>query len=586
LSLRALIAASGLVVAGLAASPALAQLEDGRGLERDLRTGPGPRGNTPRASMADEVRLRNAIVTGNVGGLKSFRGNVGYTAPEDFRGRLGSDSTFNFRRDSTSAAQVRGGESLRTQFSLTTGTGRRKSENLMTRFGATGTDAARAAPGQASFATNRDLRATPRQGTLRSTAAFAADASLSTTIVGYEQTDKGWEPVRASSLMGVRRLGTGKIDRESDLSARRREDEPRPGLQQPLDVNALSPAASLTQSQLGKLNDSGVVTVYDDLRRRMDEQDKKRSRPGAAGESPKAPEEGEADAGMESSSSSLDARLKELRERMTPGSDENEPTWQRILRKREAQERAEEEETQREGGLDPGKARDGDADRSRDRDKGSGVLGGAKSSKSGKRRVPLDDETLRLIMEAGGQTKTFIDPATGKRDLFAEQMASGQELMARARYFDAEERFAAALQARPGDVTAQAGRLHSQLGAGLYLSAALNLRTMLQQAPEVVGLRYTGATIPTPDRLAAVGGELRANAQRAKDAGLPLSSGEGLLLAYVGWQMSDQTMIKDGLTIARAGVQRAGDPGTPAFGEDEAMLELMEKAWLATPAGK
>ena len=39
-------------------------------------------------------------MTGNVAGGRGFRGSVGYTADRDFRGALGSDSTFRFEADS------------------------------------------------------------------------------------------------------------------------------------------------------------------------------------------------------------------------------------------------------------------------------------------------------------------------------------------------------------------------------------------------------------------------------------------------------------------------------------------------------
>ncbi|MFG0328334.1 MAG: hypothetical protein ACF8PN_00410 [Phycisphaerales bacterium] len=45
-------------------------------------------------------RINEAIVTGNVGGGFGFRGDLGYTAPDAFRGSLGSDDLYRFQRDS------------------------------------------------------------------------------------------------------------------------------------------------------------------------------------------------------------------------------------------------------------------------------------------------------------------------------------------------------------------------------------------------------------------------------------------------------------------------------------------------------
>src|SRR5690242_13610043 len=72
------------------ASPAIAQIGTGRALDRNLQRGSG--GVNPRSnSYADELRFRNAVVTGNAPGGFSFRGDVGYRAAGEFSSRLGSD---------------------------------------------------------------------------------------------------------------------------------------------------------------------------------------------------------------------------------------------------------------------------------------------------------------------------------------------------------------------------------------------------------------------------------------------------------------------------------------------------------------
>ena len=72
-------------------------LGGGNALDSNPRVG-GGRINS--RSATDNYRARNALVTGNVPGGRGFRGSVGYTAPTDFRGVVGSDATYAFRRDS------------------------------------------------------------------------------------------------------------------------------------------------------------------------------------------------------------------------------------------------------------------------------------------------------------------------------------------------------------------------------------------------------------------------------------------------------------------------------------------------------
>src|SRR4051812_9661530 len=72
-------------------------LGSGDALDRNL--GVGSSGRNPSAAVQN-YRDRNLLITGDVVGGRGFRGSVGYTAESDFRGRLGSNDTFQFRADS------------------------------------------------------------------------------------------------------------------------------------------------------------------------------------------------------------------------------------------------------------------------------------------------------------------------------------------------------------------------------------------------------------------------------------------------------------------------------------------------------
>ena len=525
---RAGVAAMITLAGGLSTRPALAQEGGGgRVLERDLRVGvPGGQGLTPRANMMDEVRLRNAVITGNVGGLRAFRGNVGYTAPDEFRSRLGSDSTFSFRRDSASAQTIRNTDSLRFQYNGTTG--------YVSRLGATGDLAANAPPGTAETQRPR-TSALQRQGVLRSTAAFTASRLLDPATVGYQldSTTGETRAIAASSLTGIRPV----LPRRDIISQAVREQlidgvpppleepEARPGLLQNLARPAERPDAN--KSLVRNLNEESPATrtVFDDLNdrisRTMNERDRsEEERPEAEPEQPRQPAGEDAAPAAAASSSAWDRKLAELREKLMPAQPGAKP-----------------------GGSEQG---------------------------------AIDAETVDILRDAAGQTRTFIDPAAGKRDFYSESMVEGQRLLGESRYFDAEERFARALDMKPGDVTARAARLHAQLGAGLYLSAAINLRDLLTRNPEVVSLRFSGPTIPAPARLNSIAAELRSNFLRARDQRSQPVAGEGLLLAYVGWQTGDTSMIEQGLNVARTGALGSVDPKANA-----ALVDLLESVWLA-----
>jgi hypothetical protein len=193
----------------------------------------------------------------------------------------------------------------------------------------------------------------------------------------------------------------------------------------------------------------------------------------------------------------------------------------------------------------------------------------------------LDEETLEIIRNAGGETKSYTSGAPAS--LFDAHLKAGQEELAKGQYFDAEERFARALALRPGDVTVQAARLNAQIGAGLYVSAANNLRQLFRQHPEVIGVRYTGETMPAPDRLRAMITEMRENIAKAKTNGLAPPDESGLLLAYVGYQTHNPGAVKEGLEALKASKSGADDPLVPVL---EGVWEPSPKAPAApaTPA--
>jgi hypothetical protein len=184
----------------------------------------------------------------------------------------------------------------------------------------------------------------------------------------------------------------------------------------------------------------------------------------------------------------------------------------------------------------------------------------------------MDEETLELIRKAGGEAKTYAAGAPGS--LFEVHLKAGEEELAKGRYFDAEERFSRALAMRPGDATVQAARLNAQIGAGLYISAATNLRQVFRQHPEVIGVHYTGSTMPAQERLNATMAEMRENISKTKQGGLAVPEEAGLLLAYVGYQSNDPGAVREGLDAMRQTKDGASDPLVP----------LLAGVWLGRDA--
>jgi hypothetical protein len=174
-------------------------------------------------------------------------------------------------------------------------------------------------------------------------------------------------------------------------------------------------------------------------------------------------------------------------------------------------------------------------------------------------------DVYRRIREAGGMTETLIAVDQPQVDRYAAYMQNAQDLLAKERYFDAEERFISAMTARPNDVNASVGRVHSQLGAGLFLSAGLNLRQLLVGHPEVAGMRYAERLLPAPERCDLIKESLREEMRRP-NAG----ADAGLLLAYLGFQ----TEAPDDIRVGLAAMTEHGDE------HDARLAEMLRAVWL------
>ena len=89
---------------------------------------------------------------------------------------------------------------------------------------------------------------------------------------------------------------------------------------------------------------------------------------------------------------------------------------------------------------------------------------------------------------------------------------------------------------------ATAGLAHAQLGAGLYGSASLTLRSLLTNQPEMIDVQYDPALLPNQVRIFQAIDEMREREDDPRDRGA-----HGFLMAYLGHQLDDQALINEGL---------------------------------------
>lgn len=549
------------------------RLGTGLGLESRLeRTAPRNRG-LAATRVRTEFAMRNAIVTGNAPGGASFRGDLGYGAANEFRGELGSDDLFAFRRDSLysglSGRGIRGLEGLQYQFSLTTGT-RTQSELIGSPIvqrgfaGLSGADVLARQPGAAEtfddsrlrepssfdvdrFREQQELRETTPEGgllgTLRSSSAYRANMATTPSILATAESPTGERfGLTASGLSGVRYVPL--VDAAGRTMAQDAGAGRPAGSTPGLSESAGQSEARRAGGQSAVMNSqSSYQTLIDRLARF----DATRSIAQRQADQREAAEELEAQGDTGPMLPSWEQDLLELRQQLLEQQAQPvaprtllPPAVQRLLEQRDARQQEQ----------------NGEADD----EPRQGPLG-------------LNERAVDLIRQGGGEVPELLrgDAAAGP---FRQHLEAGARLMSEGRYFDAEERYTRALSAMPGDPVAAIGRVHAQLGAGLHVSAVMNLRETLRGAPELVGVRHDADLLPKADRLGKLKSDFEATI-RKEEVGEVLAPGQareaGLMLAYLAFQTEDRPLLERALGVAR----RQQLPG------DEALLELLERVWLA-----
>jgi hypothetical protein len=152
--------------------------------------------------------------------------------------------------------------------------------------------------------------------------------------------------------------------------------------------------------------------------------------------------------------------------------------------------------------------------------------------------------------------------AGSRQDRVNSLLQQAEKALVEGRYFDAEGRYRQVLIADPQRPLARVGLVHAQLGAGLIRSAALNLRTVLTDHPELIAARYEARLLPAGERLAWVRGQLEQMLR------LTTRPEPALLLAYLGYQTRVGDLTAYGLDLAAA--RSPQDP----------LIPLLRRLWL------
>ncbi|GJM19670.1 MAG: hypothetical protein DHS20C14_18830 [Phycisphaeraceae bacterium] len=555
----------------IAGAPASAQnaMGDGRALDNNLS--PNTQYNAPRADFTQEIRFRNAIATGNAPGGVSFRGDVGYAAPYEFRGELGSDDLFAFRRDSLysglAGMGIRGTEAVQYQFALTTGA--RLPQNVVGSLTVSRDQGGYVSPrapeglgqrpqfaptiGRPSDAEGVDLSApgfsdTSATNQLRSTSAYTTNRGYTPFLLRTLPAQDGGQDIAltATALRGLK--ATKMFDPATLYAGAGVEEDPNAEPRAGVEGSGFAGSGpqvnrpDSTYDEAARLEPTRPVTAYEEVLRRV------RARAEAAGlaEAPEDPAQ----------RPEWEQRLYDIRNQVMSGTEPDAP-------------------------ADPVPGTEVPLPREIDIENPSGEDAPREPLATD---VRFDPATMDLIRETGEPVQHLVDPNAENVDVYVHHVREGERLLAEGKYFDAEERFTRALSARPGDVTSQIGRVHAQIGAGMFLSASLNLRTVFIGSPGAVGTRYAESLLPGPERLGTLMTVLRENIGLAERPGGRLAldpavqRDSALLLAYLGYQTGDDEALTQGLADFKRRVAPSQD--RPGASVDWRMAALLEGVWV------
>jgi len=500
-----------LLILVAAAAPVAGQNALGDGTKNDASLARGSDGVNPMINndLQNSMALRNAIVTGNAPGGMSFRGNLGYVGSREFRGELGSDDLFSFRRDSLysgiSGLGLRGTDALQYQFALTTGSHPPSSiagslaisrDSFMPSV--SGISTAVGSDAHSTSGTIRRVDAAEQVGAsgaglwrLRSSAGYVTDKSLSTSYIGTIDTGEGGRyDITASPLGGLRVIDPPAVSANAQ-ALRSTGTANTTGR-----VESTSPETAVGTTQMT----TGYQQIMDQLRGRYDQE----SEAGTASERDYATQIIEQNA-------KIKAYIEGIRTEALRGLESSEDT---------------EENGEPEPEIDE-----------EDLTSQQRLLRDLESYNVD----PAVIETIRKSSVLVEDLVAGINPAG--QDYFAIHVKSGRDAMRSGNYFNAEARFSMALSIRSGDPTASISRVHAQIGAGLTLSAGTNLRLTLTDNPAMITARYAPGLIPSDARLREVATRLQ---ELADGSGIEARSA-ALVLAYIGYQLESRALIEEGL---------------------------------------
>ena len=536
-------------------------LGSGNALDGNLEVGSGGRnGYSPRAAAFSyqAIQARNLGVTNNVAGGRGFRGDPGYTAPRDFRGKVGGDDIYDFQRDSAlSSMQFLTSPQRLDPFNISNNQGAFQYRRDFTSLPEVNNAFAARQIGDAQIRLDR-VDSTMTTGSLLTTAAVPEDAGFtrgtvtSSSVRGLQPALRtgGYQPQNLfdEALMydAIANPGPDEVNPLQPRPFRspwEDEDGNRLKAKNQIDgivsdgLNTPTPYETIVQRVIENyagreninIDDSGILRMRED-----------RSLIEARIVAPRigTPE----DARPRDSSGSFDGLSR-------PEDDPEAgigPDFRRSLTEFDLGDPEDEEDL---GQESP-----------------STDTGEQAGSEEEETNLRSSDDLFEVY-----QHRTEVDDLqdSGLSERARELVEQAEGYMLDNKYAKATDRLKDAKRLSPGNPMIEAGLANSQIGFGAYFSAELTLAKLFTRNPELAGAVFSDPKIiPNRTNLLIAANDLRSRLAAGRAANSKRNAGLGLVLAYIGWQVSDRTMVEEGLSEMT---------NSPQAG----LEELLRAIWLA-----
>ncbi|MSR29210.1 MAG: hypothetical protein EXS03_06525 [Phycisphaerales bacterium] len=527
-------------------------LQRGSGTDLDAGQQQGRRVN--QAIPQQDYRSRNLVVTGDVAGGRGFRGTVGYSSEGDFSGALGSDSSRAFRANSAlSSIGAINSIPMNDRFGLATGIGA-ISYRRETVSDQSSARTVPGAPGQERIAYSS------RDAALANGDRARLDLATRSASTGVEYASL-YEPmvVKTVPIVGGRKAKLISSPFNGLVAV------PTDDAIESLSLGVYGSALLRADLRHGRADRAKIARSYVTVNERSSAArlDTK-IQPAMAGIAPTAPDaaaRGERRNAYDLIVNAATDRYQALRgaKEGTPPEAAGQPisTAEVVKHLREGFQRIQDEPTsaiERITGVKQasGSTIETSPTREPDADSIPAPRVAPTSDTEGKhtQQRPLTAEEVATL----AAYKDVVDSLDGgSKEALDILLTSGEESMRQGRYLSAERAFISAALVAPANPLPLVGIANSQLAAGLDVAAAVALRQLLMNYPEMVGVRYSPELLGTPERLRAI-------AEAAIGDGTPSrnSADYGMISAYIGYQLEDRALTERGLSLLMASPEEAG----------------------------